>query len=190
MNNLAMIIDILKSMDEKQIGMVSIILGPAVTAALVSSIVTLFNNRKGLQDSLDSKSGWRKELFKVASKTFLTTDDVYLVLAALRYNPHKIWDERKNREPKDFGEMTSYIHYKLGYILESYKGEYLNLTLDQVESHVKVLSKQDSNTVRLFVKYLLKHHWEDLGKGVWGKLKFRVMQEPYIIKEVYNQIED
>ncbi|MBF0753489.1 hypothetical protein E4T89_04315 [Jeotgalicoccus nanhaiensis] len=189
MNNIVIINDILNLVDDTH-KMINFILGPAVTAVLVSSIVTLFNNRKGLQDSLDSKSGWRKELFKVASKTFLTTDDVYLVLAALRYSPHKIWDERKNREPKDFDEMTSYIHYKLGYILESYKCEDLNLTLDKVESHVKVLGKQDSNTVRLLVKYLLKHHWEDLGKGVWGRLKFRVIQEPDIIKEVYNQIED
>lgn len=189
MNNTLIINHDLILMDSTGV-MISLILGPAVTAALVSSIVTLFNSRKGLQDSLDSKSGWRKELFKVASRTFLTTDDVYLVLAALRYNPHRIWDEQKNKEPKNFDEMTSYIHYKLQYMLESYKSDYLNLTLDNVDSYVEVLHKNDSNTLRLLVKYLLKHHWEDLGKGFWGRLKFRVMYEPGIIKEIYNQVED
>ncbi|NQD97486.1 hypothetical protein [Staphylococcus xylosus] len=70
----------------------------AIIAVLGVILTIVFNNahkRKELLDNLDSKSEWRKQLYDVASKTFLTTDDVYRVLASLRYFPHEIINEDK-----------------------------------------------------------------------------------------------
>lgn len=166
-----------------------IFVGPAIIAAIVSSLVAIFNSRRALQDSLDSKSGWRKEIFKVASKTFLSTDDIYLVLAAIRFIPHQDWSEHKDKVPQNFDEMTSYIYYKLQNILDSYNYIEPTSRVCRDQEIFIILTKEHANTVRLLTKYLLKHHWEILGNGYVGRLKFRVMKEAEIIKEIYWKIE-
>lgn len=166
-------------------------IGPAITAALVSSIVILFNNRRTLQDSLDSKSGWRKDLFNVASKTFLTTDDIYLILAALRYQPKAKWDEDEKKAPQDFQEMTAYIYYILCNMLKKYKyDDTAELKANKISECIKVLSSQDATTVRLLTKYLLKHHWEDLGRGYFGRLEFKILKEREIFKNIFDNIQN
>lgn len=165
-----------------------------MTAAIVSSMVTVFINRKVLLDSLDSKSGWRKEIFKVASKTFLTTDDVYLLLAALRYKPHEEWinKENKNKSPVNFTEMTSYMHYRLEAILDNYEyREWVitSLNAEHINKFVKILNRKDTCVVRIMAKYLLKHHWENLGNGFIMRRIFKARKEKEIIKEVFQEIE-
>lgn len=158
-------------------------IGSAVIAAVVTSIFNSFNNKKILQDSLDSKSGWREELFKVASKTIITSDDIYLILAALRYKPHKDIGFDENEGPKNFKEMTKYIYCYLSKIIE-------NPELIEVskEEGLNPLSKNEADKVRLLAKYLLKHHWEDLGNGYIGRLKFKVLHEKEIIEEIYEEV--
>lgn len=166
-----------------------IFVGPAIIAAIVSSLVAIFNSRRALQDSLDSKSGWRKEIFKVASKTFLCTDDIYLVLAAIRFIPYHDWNEYKDKVPQNFNEMTSYIYYKLHSILDNYNYIEPASRVCRNQEISIILTKEHANTVRLLTKYLLKHHWENLGNGYIGRLKFRVIKESNIIREVYDEIE-
>jgi hypothetical protein len=38
-----------------------------IISAILSSAITLFLNKRSLEDSLDSKSGWRTKLFDAAS---------------------------------------------------------------------------------------------------------------------------
>lgn len=161
----------------------------AIVSALVAAIVALLNNRRSLQDSLDSKSGWRKELFKVASKTFLTTDDIYLILAALRYQPKVEWKKDEEKMPKDFQEMTAYMYHTLNDMLKNYLYDYTKVSTDKIEESIKVLNNKDTDTVRLLAKYLLKHHWEDLGNGYFGRLEFKIMKEDEIIEEVFKIVE-
>lgn len=167
------------------------LLPAAIVSAVVSAIVALLNNRRTLQDSLDTKSGWRKEIFNVASNTYITTDHVYLLLAALRYEPHQVWGENTNSEPRDFSEMTSYIHYKLKAITKRYQCSSCKENNGSKKKGMKphILDEIDSEIVRMIAKYLLKHHWENLGHGHLGRLKFRVMKEAEIIKEIYWKIE-
>lgn len=188
----------------------------AAIATLVAGIITFINNNKQIKDSLDSKSGWRKELFNVSSKTFVTTDEAYLILSALRYMPHDDWEPDK-KTPTDFKEMTSYMYYHLTnivncreYNLEELREQdfdsnnkiTLNLNKYSLRSWSIVLEKEnkneleprvlkhnDSEKVRLFAKYLLKHHWEDLGNGYIGRAKYRALEEKKIIEEVYKEIE-
>src|SRR5699024_4530058 len=117
----------------------------------VAASVALLNGRRSLQDSLDTKSGWRKEIFNVASKTHITTDYVYLLLAALRYEPHKVWCENTKSEPRDFSEMTSYIHYKLKAISKKYECNYCKENNENRADDIKphILDKIDSEIVRM-----------------------------------------
>lgn len=187
----------------------------AAIATLVAGVITLFNGNKQIRDSLDSKSGWRKDIFNVASKTFITTDDVYLILAALRFLPHEKRYSSSNLYPTDFKEMTSYMYDHLTNIVGNPKyklidlrnddnncqNEYsFNIQRDSLELTNMILKEsvdiepiklihKDSEKVRLFAKYLLKHHWEDLGNGYIGRVKYRVLEEEKIMERVYKEIE-
>lgn len=55
-----------------------IILSSAVIAAIIAAIVSGYISRKELLDSLDNKSGWRRDILLVAAKTYLSTDDIYI----------------------------------------------------------------------------------------------------------------
>ena len=73
--------------DEQMIN--SVITGFCTIISAVIAIIgvhfTINNNQKlknkELLNSLDQKSEWRKELMNIASQTFMTTDDLYRVLA-------------------------------------------------------------------------------------------------------------
>ena len=75
-----------------------------------------------LLNSLDQKSEWRKELMNIASKTFLTTDDIYRVLASLRYLPKRPIE--MERENKAFNTISNYIYFRLKELKSAY---YYNL---------------------------------------------------------------
>ncbi|MES3703198.1 hypothetical protein ABFV70_06725 [Staphylococcus arlettae] len=49
---------------------------------------------RNIRDSLDSKSGWRKELFKIGGKVNLTYDDVYQFRSALRFNEKRTTNQK------------------------------------------------------------------------------------------------
>lgn len=125
------------------------------------------NKKKELLDNLDSKSEWRKQLYDVASKTFINTDDVFRVLASLRYFPHEKYNnkESKNKKCNDeqfFREATQTIYSKLYLIVETHKDEIDKNIKNRKCQNIKapILSFEESEKVRVYTKYLLKHHWE------------------------------
>ncbi|MGW9778625.1 hypothetical protein [Staphylococcus hominis] len=140
--------------------------------AIIGVCFTIFNNQriknKELLNDLDQKSEWRKELMQVASKTFLTTNDIYRVLASLRFQPHT---DIKGKDNFDY--MTREIYNELNKILRikyDFKIEQAisNLRRSQTEEVYIYLKYEDCEIVRLYTKYLLKHHWEiNIDKTSW-----------------------
>ena len=138
----------------------------AATIAVVGVSFTIWasnkNKKKELLDNLDSKSEWRKQLYDVASKTFIDTDDVFRVLASLRYFPHNKDDNNTCDGEPTFQEATRTIYKDLYSIIETHKNEIDKILNDKECKDIKVpiLSFKESEIVRVYTKYLLKHHWE------------------------------
>ena len=61
----------------------------SILVAIMSALLTFYlANRLTLNDSMDSKSGWRKELMDIAFKDEITLADIYRIRASVRYYPH------------------------------------------------------------------------------------------------------
>lgn len=58
-------------------------------AALIGAIIDLVVTNMNIQDSLDTKSGWREKLFEVAAKERISMEDVQVLRATLRFTPKK-----------------------------------------------------------------------------------------------------
>lgn len=54
----------------------------AFLGAVIVGLITLTGNNA---TDLDSKSGWRKSLYDLSSKDYMTIEDVYRLRASLRY---------------------------------------------------------------------------------------------------------
>lgn len=96
-------------------------------------------------DNLDSKSDWRKTLFKIAGKSNIIMDDVYQLRAAVRF--------AKNNKPipdNSFEQVTNLI---IDF------SESLN-NLDNLSC--KLLNPKEQEMVRVFCRYLLTNQWEVL----------------------------
>lgn len=138
----------------------------AATIAVVGVYFTIWssnkNKKKELLDNLDSKSEWRKQLYDVASKTFIDTDDVFRVLASLRYFPHEESEYDKCKDEQYFIEATRTIYSDLYTIIRKHKEKISEIKSNKECEGIKspILSFKDSEKVRVYTKYLLKHHWE------------------------------
>ena len=169
-------------------------------------------NRELLND-LDQKSEWRKELMNVSSKTFMTTDDIYRVLASLRYLP-KIKTDRKD-DKNDFNHMTRVIYDELSSMLNNNYKDLIEKTISKIKQNEESKNKENKNKesknkeiknkeikneeikeiilsyehtqiIRLYTKYLLKHHWEiNIDENIWLKDQKEVIEE---VKELRNKI--
>lgn len=116
---------------------------------------------KELLNELDQKSEWRKELMNIAAKPVINLEDVHRVLASLRFLP-KEQDEIKNSDQLDFDKISTYIYKNLI--------EKINLLYDDNKIKLDDTLKEDflsyrfnirnSEEIRQYVKFLLKHHWE------------------------------
>lgn len=176
-----------------------------VLGSIITGLFTFFTGliaivvvRKQLRDSLDSKSGWRQELFKVSSKSRLLSDDVYILYTVLRFRPH---DEAKKKDytsmpPENFNEMTAYIFKELGAIEKNIDTGIQCIEYSDDEQK-KYLNQKDSRKLRLFARYLLKNHWETLGNGwlkrwYWHKFEEKKMISDfyYLIKENDKEVEE
>lgn len=60
----------------------------AIIGAIVAVLGVFLTNNVTKMNELDSKSRWRNKLFDLASKDYMTLDDVYLLRATLRYKKH------------------------------------------------------------------------------------------------------
>lgn len=143
------------------------------------------NKERDLLDNLDSKSEWRKQLYDVASKTFLTTDDVYRVLASLRYLPKSSESDKFS----SFSRPTREIYNEMYSVLDNYKENINSATNNAIngidKTPIVFLSFEYSEKVRLYTKYLLKHHWEY--NNYQEKNKF-MKNEDEIFNEVKTEV--
>lgn len=118
-----------------------------LVGAALGGVLTLVINKDNLNDSLDSKSGWREKLFDVASKDQIGFNEVYRVRAALRLAKHK--ENNGNELIKySFDWMTNYMIDYLEDLMA--KNRYYRYQLNEKEKEV----------IRIFCRYLLKNHWE------------------------------
>lgn len=144
--------------------------------AITGVCFTIFNSErlknKELLNELDQKSEWRKELMNIAAKPVMQLEDVYRILASLRFLP-KSKDEvegnkKKNikeSEQKDFDEISNYIYKELiKKISDFYFNNNINKTLEKEKSEKEIscynFNILNSEEIRQYVKFLLKHHWE------------------------------
>ncbi|MEX3459596.1 hypothetical protein [Staphylococcus hominis] len=157
--------------------------GSTITAALMAAIgviLTIENNQnlknKELLNDLDQKSEWRKELMNIAARPSISTKDVYRVLASLRFLPKtkiEIYGKKVNKKcvdeesinkflnknkDKDFDVISNYIYNKLIEILKK-RYEKNNSKIDEKWTNT-YLPIQESEEIRLYILFLLKHHWE------------------------------
>ncbi|PTK65952.1 hypothetical protein [Staphylococcus borealis] len=133
---------------------------------------------KELLNELDQKSEWRKELMNIASKTFLTTDDIYRVLASLRYLPKRPIEMEKETENKTFNTISNYIYFRLKEILIdiSEKIEFEKSGDSSKEKLTVYLNSKYTEEIRLYILFLLKHHWE-YNKSKKDKQNFKKIEE-------------
>lgn len=112
-----------------------------------------------LLNDLDQKSEWRKELMNIAAKPVMELEDIFRILASLRFLPKDEKEIKESDQPK-FDEISNYIYKHLN--------EMLNDTLKKVKTKntlsdkgIKIkMSIKESEEIRLYTKFLLKHHWE------------------------------
>lgn len=181
--------------------------GSTITAALMAAIgviLTIENNQnlknKELLNDLDQKSEWRKELMNIAAKPVMQLEDVYRILASLRFLPkskveiegeeseqqeeqetnreqQEKQDERQLNEEgkkggkdkdnrkggsdqKEFDVISNYIYKKLNTMLNNSLGDFsVDETLTD-EALKRTFTIRKSEEIRLYTKFLLKHHWE------------------------------
>ncbi|MBM7636886.1 hypothetical protein [Streptococcus saliviloxodontae] len=144
----------------------------ALIGAIIAGGVAYFVSNRDLSDSLDSKSDWRKELFRVASTYELTLDHAQTVRAALRFLP-------KNDEKAEEYSFTWFsdimIEHLDKYILNSKfqnsesQEQSIEIDIPDITMlNMKVLNQENTDTltefnkqvVRLFAMFLLKYHFE------------------------------
>lgn len=120
--------------------------------SIVSIIVTctglyLTNSRfnRTMLDNLDSKSGWRKTLYEIAGEHNITLKNVQRLRASLRYK-EKIY--KCTLSP--FDTMNIIIIRYCDFLIKKYN--YYN---DET-----ILNFNNSESIRVFCRYLLKDHWE------------------------------
>lgn len=133
-----------------------------------------------LLNSLDQKSEWRKELMNIASKPILRFEDVYRILASLRFVP-KTEKEIEKSNHQQFDEISNYIYCKLlDIIVKRFKGLEINSILIEKDLN-QTLKLKEIEEVRQYTKFLLKHHWE-YNKSDYAQEKFKKIEVKEFIK--------
>lgn len=133
----------------------------AIIASVLAAGIALYTSKNSLRDSLDTKSGWREDLFNTAAKTIITVDDVYLLKAALRLSKHST----VNMTRYSFKFMTNVIFNLCDDLLANYDLDSVHHSSSGKIPDPPVLSKNDSESVRICARYLLKYHWDFLSSG-------------------------
>lgn len=139
----------------------------SILVAIMSALLIFYlANRLTLNDSMDSKSGWRKELMDIASKDEITLADIYRIRASVRYYPYPYSETNQ----LSFRWMSSLIINLCDkYFVEIYKNKHVvSYRCDNSSNSqpsVNVLSENDE-IVCIVCRYLLKVHWEQRQKMV------------------------
>lgn len=114
--------------------------------AIIGSLISI-NVQK--MNELDSKSGWRKKLFELASKDKMSLDDVFLLRTTLRYTKHS-----GPNEAYSFKFMSNQITDFCESIISYYENN------ESADSSTMITNKYDREKIRIYARYLLKNHWE------------------------------
>lgn len=124
----------------------------SILVAIMSALLTFYlANRLTLNDSMDSKSGWRKELMDIASKEKITLADIYRIRASVRYYPHQ------TPTRLSFRWMTNLI-IKLcdGYFVEAYRNKEIANNVHNIKKiHLTKSRNKRSNYRIVFRKFRL-----------------------------------
>ncbi|EOH8749228.1 hypothetical protein ACMDXZ_001651 [Enterococcus faecalis] len=121
-----------------------------IISAGISSLIAYFISKNNLRDSLDTKSGWRKELFNIASKDKITLDDVYRLKASIRLSKHT----NKRMKVYSFKFMTNVIYNLCDEYIDEYENDCKKSPIIDNYNHREI--------IRICARYLLKYHWDYL----------------------------
>ena len=149
-------------------------LASGLIAALVAGIISIVAMYASYRSSLDSISGWRSKLFDAASAKEITLKEVQVLRTALRYEPTKEVQENT------FAWITNIMIYYCDYI-----------SLKYFEHYETSLLYQEQEIIRVFIRCLLKYHWEYNASMVSSlkflKLPYKASKQPEFIRETYDR---
>lgn len=164
------------------------------SAACIAACIATKSIKKQLKDNLDSKSGWRRDLFKLSSKRHIFLKDIYILRSTLRFKPKSVLmvSELSNGDYKvdldrikNFNGMTSFMIHFCELLVQKYR-----------KKKIEKLSHIESEMVRIFARYLLKDHWErnsdktgyerDIVKETIELIK-NVRRESYLSVDFYHE---
>lgn len=150
-----------------------IVVFSGLISAVLASVLTIITMNVNKMNELDSKSGWRKSLFKLASKDMMTLCDVYLLRATLRFNKHGA--------PYELYSFK-YFSNEITFFCDSLVIKYSDKRND--EKTVYISDDVDREIIRVYARYLLKNHWEVFSSSFFLHNKeFKIKQEYEIGKE-------
>ncbi len=121
----------------------------AVIGAIITSLINYFNNKNLLLNDLDNKSGWRANMYEIASKPNIRMTDIYILRTSVRVV------KKNDLTTSTFDYITNDIIDFCNFLENKYY--YRNPNYEQT----KLLSFEETQLFHLFSRYLLKHHWEE-----------------------------
>ena len=141
--------------------------------AIISGIVAFIALSTAYRRSLDLESEWRKTLFKAAGSEEITMEEVQLLRTALRYG--KVDDAKVKMY--SFFWFTNLVIDFCDHLRRKKKTFFRNRYL---------LTDEEQEVIRIFIRCLLKHNWED-NEHLILKLLKRKNREIKYIKESYEK---
>lgn len=144
-----------------------------VIASIISGIVAIVALTTKNRRSLDLESDWRKKLFKAASLEEITMEEVQLLRTALRYG--KVDDEK--------AKIFSFFWFTN---LAIDFCDHLRDNKKQWKNGKYLLTEEEQEVIRIFIRCLLKHNWE-VNQTLKPKLLKRKIYETKYIKESYEK---
>ena len=142
----------------------------AIISGIIASIIT---SSTTYRRSLDSESDWRKMLFKAAGSEEITMKEVQLLRTAVRYG--KVDDAKVKMY--SFFWFTNLVIDFCDHLRRKKKTFFRNRYL---------LTDEEQEVIRIFIRCLLKHNWED-NEHLILKLLKRKNREIKYIKESYEK---
>lgn len=142
----------------------------AIISGIIASIIT---SSITYRRSLDSESDWRKILFKASGSEEITMKEVQLLRTAVRYG--KVDDAKVKMY--SFFWFTNLVIDFCDHLRRKKKTFFRNRYL---------LTDEEQEVIRIFIRCLLKHNWEDNEHLILKLLKRKNREKKYI-KESYEK---
>ena len=142
-------------------------------AAIISGIVAFIALSTAYRRSLDLESEWRKTLFKAAGSEEITMEEVQLLRTAIRYG--KVDDAKVKMY--SFFWFTNLVIDFCDHLRRKKKSFFRNRYL---------LTDEEQEVIRIFIRCLLKHNWEVNGNLIAKLLRRRIDETKYM-KESYEK---